>query len=546
MSNKIYLAIITILIILTSILYTILSYTPPQNKKPFTILISREPDVFNALFMKKGISVLIHKALFRNLVERDDNLNLYPELVKEIPTIENGLVKIKNDGKMEVKWHFKTGLKWSDGHPLTPKDMIFTYKVLTHPDVPALGLEKEDAKYIHSMKITEDNNTIIVVWKKIYYNYLTPHLLLPKHILESPFLKSPKTFETLKYHRFPVGNGPYRLIKWVEGSYLLLEANPYYYMKPKIPLIAFKIVKDVNSLLVSLISGEGDACTFLTPDQFYFLKQRYNKQITTHQLKGMGWIHIDLNLDNLILKEKSVRQAILYAIDRDKISHVISHNTYQTAYSWLPPKHYAYHKPLTKYPYNPQKAKLLLNKSGWKLNSDNILEKNNKLLHLHIMTDSSDKNMQRLAIFIKQYLGEIGIKITIATHPIGVMISEFLRKRNFDMALYTWYMWPRVDGESYWSGNQIPARENSFIGLNFPGWNNNIINNIHSLLPGTITNKKRLELFKKHQDIWIEELPSLPLFITSSLSATRKSLFNWKPTGSAIPETWNCEYWELK
>ena len=528
------------------ILFLIGLYKPSNIKKPFVILISREPDVFTNLFMKQGISLLVNKALFRNLVELDDNLKYYPELVKEVPTIENNLVTITSDGKMHVKWRFKKNLKWSDGHPLTPEDVLFTYQVLMHPKVAVLGIEKSDAKFIDSIKIMDDGNTLLVVWKKLYYNYLTAHPILPKHLLEKHLIENPSGFDSLSYHRFPVGNGPYRISKWKPGSYILLKANEYYQKKANVPAIAFKMVKDVNSILVNLISGEGDACTTLSPEQYFFLKKRYTNKINVYLTEGMQWLHIDLNLQNKILKDINVRKALLYSIDRNTIAKIVSHNTYSVSNSWLPSKHYGYNNPSLKYSFDPDKGESLLKKSGWKYNSGNILEKNGKTLSLTLLTDSNDKDRGRIAVFIKEYLRKIGVDLKIESNTTNILFSKYFPERDFDLGLYAWSMWPRIDGEYYWMSNKIPTPQNKRSGLNFSGFTNIEIDNIHKILSRTLNYKKRLELFKHHQEIWINELPALPLFIIQSLSATRKGVLNWKPTGSAIPVTWNCEKWIIK
>ena len=531
------------------------SYKPPKNDIPFVILISREPDMIHPLFSKVGTSLLLFKAMFRGLVERDDQLKLRPILVDNIPTAENGLVRQLSDGKMEVTWRFKKGLKWSDGHPLTPSDLIFAHEVMTHPDVVSLALEKSDAKNIHSIKLMDDGYTIKVLWKRPYYNYHTAHFVLPRHSLESALKNDPGNFEKLfrpspgnpnshPYQRNPVVNGPYTLDQWKIGTYIVLKANPHYHKMAKTPKFAFKIVKDVNSLLINLIYGAGDACTTISPEQHIFLKNKYSDILNVHIIKGMGWMHMDMNLSKPQLQDSNVRKALLYGINRKLIAKTVSYSTYKLAHSWLPPKHYAYSPRLPKYPYDPKKAASLLRKAGWIPGKNHILMKNGREFRLTLITDSKNPIMPQLAGFIREDFRKLGIHIDVRTMPATVWWTR-LTRRNYDLALYTWYMWPRVDGESYWASHNIPTEKNKHAGINFPGLKNSELDSIHKKLIGTIRTKDRLNLFQRHQEIWLQELPSLPLFVLSSLSVSRKTVLNWKPTGSAIPETWNCEDWEV-
>ncbi len=545
MTKKTIVILSSFLALFLTALFLIASYRLPIYDKPFVILVAREPDTLNFLFSRQGSSILPMKAIFRGLVGYDNNLKPFPELAKEVPTLENGLVKLMDDGRMTVTWRLREGLKWADGHPLTPEDVLFTYRILQDERILTLVWERDDAKLIEDIQIV-DKNTFIVTWKRKYNSYLMTHPLLPKHILEKPFLEDPEGFEKLSYHRYPVGNGPYKLIRWEPGSYLLFEANKYYHKPVRIPRIAIKIVQDVNSILVNLLSGEGDACTTLAPEQFHFMKKRYEDQVKVYSIPGMGWIHAEVNLSDPILRDKRVRKALLHGINRDAIAKHMSYGTLSTADSWIPPKHYGYNPDKIKYTYDPKKAKTLLKDAGWIPNSDGILEKDGKKLTLNILTNSKDKNRERIAIFIKEDLKKLGIKINVQLKGSRIIESKYLRIRAFQLALYKWTLHPRVDGSEYWPSSKIPTKDNNRSGLNYSGFSNIDIDKIHTRLAQTIDPISRRELFKRHQEIWINEIPVLPLFVTYSLSATRRDLINWKPTGSAIPETWNCEEWDYR
>ncbi len=545
MTKRTVILLSTFLALFLTTLFLLASYRLSIKEKPFVILVSREPDTLSFLFSRTAASLLPIKAIFRGLVEYDNNLKPFPELAKEVPTLENGLVKVTEDGKMIVTWHLRENLKWADGDPLTSEDVLFTYRILQDERINTFVWEREDAKLVENIQIV-DRNTFVVIWKRKYNNYLMTHPLLPKHILEEPYLKNPEGFESLSYHRDPVGNGPYKLIRWESGSYLLLKANEYYHKPVKIPRIALKMVQDVNSILVNLLSREGDACTTLAPEQFHFMKKRYKDQVKVYSIPGMGWIHADMNLSDPILKDKRVRKALLHGINRSAIAKYMSYGTLSVADSWIPPKHYGYSPNKIQYTYDPKKAKTLLKEAGWILNPDGILEKNGNELTLDILTNSKDKNRERIAIFIKEDLRKLGIQVNVQLKSSRIIFSKNLPNRNFQLVLFTWYMHPRMDGSEYWPSSRIPTKENNRSGLNYSGFTNPVIDRIHEELAQIIDPIKRREYFKRHQEMWMSEIPALPLFVTSSLSATRSDLINWKPTGSAIPETWNCEEWDYK
>ncbi|GMT48921.1 MAG: peptide-binding protein [bacterium] len=466
MTKRTIVLLTTFLAFFLTALFLIASYRLPIYKKPFIILVSREPDTLSFLFSHTAASLLPIKAIFRGLVGYDNNLKPFPELAKEVPTLENGLVELIDGGRMKVTWRLRENLKWADGHPLTPEDVLFTYRILKDKRIITFVWERDDAKLIEDMQIV-DKNTFVVIWKRKYNNYLMTHPLLPKHLLEKPYLEDPEGFDKLSYHRDPVGNGPYKLIRWEPGSYLLLEANKYYHKPVRIPRIALKIVQDVNSILVNLLSGEGDACTTLAPEQFHFMKQRYKDQVKVYSIPGMGWIHADVNLSDPILRDKQVRMALLHGINRSAIAKYMSYGTLSVADSWIPPKHYGYSPSKYKYTYDPKKAKILLKKAGWIANPDGILEKNGKKLTLNILTNSKDKNRERIAIFIKEDLKRLGIQVNVQLKNSSIILGKNLPNRSFQLALFAWYFHPRLDGSEYWPSSKIPSKKNKLSGANY-------------------------------------------------------------------------------
>ncbi len=112
--------------------------------------------------------------------------------------------------------------------------------------------------------------------------------------------------------------------------------------------------------------------------------------------------------------------------------------------------------------------------------------------------------------------------------------------------MYAWIFSPISHGLEMWSSNYIPSKNNNWFGQNYPGYKNQEIDRIHKLIPLTIDKQKRTKLFHSQQQIWIDDLPVLPLYFRKEASITRQDFINWSPTGTDLPITWNCEQWQFK
>src|SRR3989338_7103685 len=104
--------------------------TNKKNDKQIIVGMTQEPDTLDPLFSGMAASFEVLGLIFEDMIERDDNWNYHPRLVTEIPSFENGLAKRLPGNKIQVTWHFKEGLKWADGTPLTPQDFIFTHHMV--------------------------------------------------------------------------------------------------------------------------------------------------------------------------------------------------------------------------------------------------------------------------------------------------------------------------------------------------------------------------------------------------------------------------------
>jgi len=108
--------------------------------------------------------------------------------------------------------------------------------------------------------------------------------------------------------------------------------------------------------------------------------------------------------------------------------------------------------------------------------------------------------------------------------------------------MYAWVSGPTTHFRTIWHSGEIPTAANNYVGQNTPGYKNAEVDRLLEGAEGELDEGKRAVLLKKVQELWAEDLPSLPLFFRLELNVSRKDLKNYLPRGIGAP-TWNAEAW---
>lgn len=511
------------------------------------IAISQEPDSLDPIFGEMVASSIIRGALLHELVVYDDQWKTVPALASEIPTLENGGIKLTPDGKMQTTWKLRPEATWSDGTPVTAQDFIFCHKVTMDEKQPAISRDPAD----RVVKLeAPDPKTLVVHWKEPYAYSADYRVLraVPAHVLGPVYAKEGANYHKTAYDGL-VANGPYKLERWIPGDRLTLVPNPHWYgPKPALSKITYRVIPNTNTQIVNLLSRTVDAlsCLSITLDQALEMDRRWGTRQRTTLRSGLVWEHIDMRTEDPLLKDPRVRKALLLGIDRATISRELFDGKQPVADSWLPGRHYGYKSVLGDVRHDQERARALLEEAGWKPGPDGVRIKDGERLALELMTTAGNQVREQVQQVIQSQLRGIGVAIEIRNLPGKVFFSEQVRKRKFKhMVMFAWTMSPVSDGFTLWATKFIPSEANNFQGQNAAGWRNQEVDDLLEKIQKTISADERKKMLHRIQDIWAQHLPSIPLFFRADVSAVPGGLKGWRPTGSLVPETWNVHEWAL-
>jgi len=519
-----------------------------QRQDTVVIGMAQEPDCLNSSFCSMAAGSAVLNALFTGMVEYNDQWKLLPRRVEKIPSIKDGDWQVLPGKKMKVTYKFKRDYTWHDGKPVTAIDTSWTYLMLRNPRSPTIS--RFIIRKIDNMLVPNPNDpyTLVVQWNEIYPFANTGHTTLPKHVMEQAYQQDPAKLKNHKQSTAPVGNGPYKFTEWVPGSHIILTAyDKYPAGKAKIQRQVWRFILDSTVLQANQMAGQVDATEInnFSIEQMVEIEKR-SPQVAAHYTPSLIWEHIDFNLDNEWLKNKLVRQAIAHAINREEMAAKLFQGKLPVADTWLPERHEGHNAKVKKYAYDPARAKALLAEAGFKPGADGILrDSSGKRVEMTIMTTAGNSVREQVEVIVKEQLKEVGIDVRIDNRPASVLFGQVTRQRQFPhMVMYAWVMSPLSLPASLWHSSQIPSAANSWEGQNGPGWRNAENDKLIDQIVGELDTAKRIQLLKRQQEIWVEELPALPLRFSLSLTTSKKALRNVKPAGlSGTYITWNSDEW---
>jgi len=452
--------------------------------------------------------------VFNGLLKYDKDINLVGDLAEDWEVSEDGLV---------ITFYLRKGVKWQDGVPFTAEDVLFTYKKLVdpHTKTPYSG----DFERIKKFEVIDDY-TIKITYKQPFSPALASWTM---PIMPSHLLKNEEDFK--HFARHPVGTGPYRFIKWETGSKIVLEAyDEYFQGRPYIDRYIYYIIPDQSTLFLELKNRNLDYIS-LTPLQYQrqtnteFFKKNFRK----YRYLSFGYTYIGWNLNNPKFKDKRVRQAINYAIDKEEIIKGVLLGLGRVCTGPFVPNSWAYNPAVKPAEYNPEKARQLLALAGWKKkDKEGILLKGNERFEFTLLTNQGNVSRRKCAEIIQQKLREIGIKMHIKIVEWGCLL-DLIERREFEAVLLGWGLSRDPDCYDIFHSSKTGPRE-----FNFVSYKNKEVDRLLEEGRRVFSQSKRKEIYQKVHKLIYEDQPYTFLYVPDALPIIDARFRGIEPTINGI------------
>jgi peptide/nickel transport system substrate-binding protein len=479
-------------------------------------------------------------------------------LCVELPSIENGLAvpETLDDGTegIAVTYQLQPDATWGDGKPVTTDDVVFTWEVGRHPQSGVAGFEA--FRRIRSIDVIDDKTYTVHVDRITFtYNASGGFELLPAHLERPIFEADPAAYRTRTTFDTDPTNpglyfGPYRIAEVSAGSHITLERNPSWYgAKPDFDKITVRVIENTAALEANLLSGAIDMIAGelgLTLDQALAFEPRYGSQYQILFKPGLTYEHIDLNLDNPILADRRVREALILALDREAISQQLFEGRQPVADASVSPLDWVYSGDIPIYRYDPSRAAALLEDAGWTLGRDGVrVNAAGERLSFEFMTTAGNRSRELVQQVLQSQWRDLGIEARIRNEPAREFFGETVSKRKFTgLAMFAWLSSPESVPRTTLYSDEIPSPENGWGGQNYTGYQSPEMDQLIDKIEVELDREKRKALWQRLQALYAEDLPVIPLYWRASPYVLPKWLAGVRPTGHQGTSTLWVEEWK--
>ena len=530
-----------------------------KNADQLVIGITQFPSTFHP-----NIDSMLAKTYILSLTRRpftsyDKDWKLVCMLCVTLPTIENGLAVPEKTARgkqgIAVTYTIRADATWGDGKPVSTKDVMFTWKVGRHPKSGVGDMEFYRSLYKIDVK---DAKTFTLHFDKLTfeYNAINGFELIPAHIDEINFTdpvayKNRTVFDTNTTNA-GLYFGPYLITDVESGAHVVLEPNPTWWgKKPAFKRIIVRVIPNTAALEANLLSGNIDMIAGelgLSIDQALAFEKRQRGKFNITYKPGLVYEHLDLNLDNPILKDIRVRRALILGIDRGAISKKLFADRQPVAHTSVNPLDWVYARDIQKYPYDPIKAARLLNEAGWSVKKRGIRHNNKgEPLRLDLMTTAGNRSRELVEQVLQSQWKRLGIDIRIRNEPARVFFGQTVTERKFTgLIMYAWISAPESVPRTTLHSAHIPHQDNNFAGQNYTGFRNAEMDELLESIEVELNRPKRKQMWRRLQEIYATELPVIPLYFRANPYILPKWLRGLEPTGHQNPSTLWVEDWRVE
>jgi peptide/nickel transport system substrate-binding protein len=381
-----------------AILVSLLGCSTKPDPNTLVMIIESSPTNLDPRVGLDAYSERIDELVFDDLCTRDEHFIVQPGLADRWD-IPDPLIYV---------FHLHPGVKFHDGRPLTSRDVKWTFDSLLQGKIRSTKAAVfRPVDHIDA----PDDFTVVFHLKQPFATFLW-------NVSDGAMGIVPYGSGD-EISRHPIGSGPFRFISAEPDKEVIIERNDGYWgEKARLKRVRFAVTPDINTRALELRKGSADiAVSSLTGDMVLALERESSLEV----LRAPGTVvgYLAFNTRDPILKDVRVRQAVAYAIDRTAIIHYLMRDFARPAYSLLPPESWAYNGDVQRYDHNPDRARQLLEQSGYPA-------VNGVRFHLTLKT-STDENPRLVAAVLQQQLREVGIALDIRTFEFATFLTDVIR-----------------------------------------------------------------------------------------------------------------------
>jgi peptide/nickel transport system substrate-binding protein/oligopeptide transport system substrate-binding protein len=462
-------------------------YRRPLGHDPKTLDPARVRDVY---------SLSVTGQIFDGLVHFDQTLSPLPALAQ--------FWKASRDN---LTWTFtlRRGVTFHDGNELTADDVVYSLTRLVDPRVNSavaglfgniVGVQEYRAgtaprvsglmtidRYTVQIRLTEASVPLVST-------LATGHAkIVPRALVER---------DGDRFGDHPIGTGPFKFVSWERGKQIVLEPNRGYFDgPPRLGRVVFRIFpgEQVEAMYDEFRRGHLEDTPVPSRNYREVISQPNQVYVRRPQL---GFRFYELNQRIKPLDDRRVRQAMIYAINREALVDTVFLGRYTWARGILPPGTFGFNPSLKGYPYDPEKARDLLRQAGY--------PGGRGLPRIAVWSSAKRDEVVREHERMKQDLEAVGIRIDVNYHTDWPSFTQMYSAGKLPVFLLAWFA-------------DVPEPDNFLFRLfhskspsNFTGYTNPVVDGLLDTARKTHDAPQRADLYRRAEQVIVDDAAVIPIF----------------------------------
>ena len=469
-------------IVFVSFVATGCTQTEPRDPDVIVVALRSAPNNLNPVLANDEFSSRVGQLVFSSLMDLGDDLRPQPTLAERIES---------PDPRTHIV-HLRRGVRFHDGRELTSADVVYTYGLLLDP------------AFVSPYKGGFRNVAAVTAIDKysVVFTLTEPSVAFDVQLTTPPVIPA-GSVETLS--RRPIGTGPYRFERYdVENQVVLSAFAGYFRGAPGNKGMILKVIPDDTMRGLELRKGSVDVVVNqLPPDIVHRFEELGEIQVSRQP--GMDLSYIGFNLRDPVVSDVRIRHAISHAIDREAIVKHLRRGLATVASGVLPPQVWAAEPNVRRYPFDPARARQLLDEAGYPdPDGDGPLPR----LQLSLKIGNTEEVVLQATV-VQQDLRRVGIDLDVRSYEFATMFADIVQG-NFQLSSLQWVGGalgdPDILRRIFHSAQEPPN------GFNRGRYRNPAVDRLLDLATAAVEEGDRQRYYSEAQKQIAEDAPYIPIW----------------------------------
>jgi len=361
---------------------------------------------------------------------------------------------------LQLTLHLDPRARWQDGKPVRAADVRFAFSLYTDPKVAAPD-GPDLARAIDSISVND--SVTCTAWfhrrtPEQFFTLVGTLVPLPEHLLAGVARDS---IREAPFARNPIGDGPFRLVKWDPKVRLEIAAvDSFYRGRPKLDRVVWSIAPEMQTATQKLLAGEADFLEALTPPAAAEAAKRPALRVEPYSSFDYGFVRFNLHAGSStrphpLFGDRALRRALTEALDRRLLVRSVFDTLAHVALGPFVRAQWTSDTTLGEIAFDRAAAARALDSLGWRMGKDSVRAKNGHRLEFTLLRPSSSKSRELLAVLIQEQFRQVGVKVNIEPLDFSAFVAR-ASTRDFDAIMDGIHTGPNPSGvRGSWSTGAI-------------------------------------------------------------------------------------------